>query len=86
VVGMPGSGTPAGTVGTALTNLEDRAHTHSGSATVDLDSGDDSSGSKSGGSPSGSDSHQTASVSLTTSAAHTSDVMPYVQLLACQKQ
>ena len=30
VVGLPAAGTLAGTVGTALTNLEDRTHTHTG--------------------------------------------------------
>ncbi|MEK7544078.1 MAG: hypothetical protein AAB557_04370 [Patescibacteria group bacterium] len=85
-VGTPLSGTNAGTVGTALTNLENRTHTHSFSATT---GGPSSTNNPGAGNTdfdvsSASTSH-THGVSGTTGTATTSNIIPYIQLTACQK-
>ena len=82
LVGVPSGGTIQGTVGTALTNLQNKTHTHTGpSHTHSITVGN----MNSGGTPfHGQDPSGSGGTGLTgTSAA--SNSLPYVQLLFCSK-
>ncbi len=82
IVGLPASGTLNGTVGTALTNLLDRTHTHTGPSHTHSLQGpnfDAAGGSGALG------FNTSASGTGATGTAATSSVMPYIQLLVCQK-
>ncbi|KKU95054.1 MAG: LPXTG-motif cell wall anchor domain protein, partial [Candidatus Gottesmanbacteria bacterium GW2011_GWA1_48_13] len=90
VVGTPASGTIAGTVGTALTDLEDRTHSHSVDPPSTGTSGSGSSpGSSGGGFPdttfAPSHSHTVDIASLSSGTTATSNVIAYIQLTYCQK-
>jgi hypothetical protein len=89
IVGVPAGGTVAGTVGTALTNLQDRTHSHSFSAAAGT--GPSSNGRNVPDNPQENDtmpfmSHtHSVTVSGTTGTQATSNSMPYIQLRFCQK-
>ncbi len=94
MVGLPLSGTLAGTVGTALTNLEDRTHTHTGpshthsvSATYDPEFHSQSNTAIVGAQSTSASGTGATSASGTgaTGTEATSNVTPYIQLTACQK-
>ncbi len=87
IVGLPASGTLNGTVGTALTNLLDRTHTHTGSSHAHtITSNIDTSASVYGGGTQIAGTQTTsAGGNGATGTAATSNVMPYIQLLVCQK-
>lgn len=115
VVGLPSGGTNAGTVGTALTNLEDRTHTHTGPShthtgpshthTVYAASAIWGAAYNGGWSPAGviatgvqgyyaTNNPETGSAGTgatgaggtgATGTAATSGIIPYIQLLVCQK-
>ncbi|MBI5620811.1 hypothetical protein HY949_03470, partial [Candidatus Gottesmanbacteria bacterium] len=85
-VGTPASGTNAGTVGTAYTNLENRTHTHNGpshthgysiSVAGTFDNGSNTIAGNYGGGTTYADGTQATSA--------TSATPPYIQLTACQK-
>ena len=78
IVGLVASGTAAGTVGTAFTNLQNKTHTHSGSTTASVDA------TAAGGSGTNfsRDIHTHA---VTIGNASTSDVLAYIQRLGIVK-
>ena len=85
IVGTPSSGTNAGTVGTAFTDLEDRTHSHSYSGST---SGGGSHGFDSGegaNDNSAADAGHQHSFSGTSGTSATSNVIPYIQLTYCSK-
>lgn len=93
IVGNPSGGTGAGTVGTALSNLEDRTHTHvyttvpSHAHTYDVGnyvSSVNLKAASSNSSTNGSPSTSTVG-SASPSTQATSHMMPYIQLLAIKK-
>ena len=80
VVGLVNSGTAAGTVGTALTNLQNKTHTHS--VTVNALAG----GTRKGGTSNPASIIENNNVpTASAGTASTSDVIPYIQLRACSK-
>ena len=82
-IGTPLSGTNAGTVGTAFTNLEDRTHTHTGPSHAHNIANNLSNGGQGNGvNYAGSQSSSSDGTGLT---GATSATMPYIQLTACQK-
>ena len=78
IVGLVGSGTAAGTVGTAFTNVQDKTHTHLGSTAVSLDA------TAAGGSGTNF-SRNTHTHAVTIGNAATSDVLAYIQRLGIIK-
>ncbi|MEK9143391.1 MAG: hypothetical protein AAB481_02070, partial [Patescibacteria group bacterium] len=101
MVGLPAAGTLAGTVGTAFTNLENRTHTHTGPSHTHTGPSHSHSISSQYNAESHSMSATSLAAAQTTSSsgtgstsadgtgatgtAATSNVIPYIQLLACQK-
>ena len=80
VVGLVNGGTAAGTVGTALTNLQNKTHTHS--VTVNALAG----GTRKGGTSNPASIIENNNVpTASAGTASTSDVIPYIQLRACSK-
>ncbi len=72
--------TAAGTVGTALTNLQNKTHTHS--VTVNALTG----GTRKGGTSNPASIIENNNVpTASAGTASTSDVIPYIQLRACSK-
>jgi hypothetical protein len=92
VVGMPASGTKGGTVGSALTNLLDRTHTHTYDTIAHVHSvpwvgtpGSNSNGLAANMTIGGyNDTGSTGSGSGITSTAATSNTMPYIQYPAIE--
>jgi hypothetical protein len=90
VVGVPSGGTLSGTVGTALTNLENRTHSHGMTHTHTWNPG--GSYNVAAGNPvtnggvlgSGVISGSNSTYSGNTGIAATSDVIPYIQLRYCK--
>lgn len=100
VVGTPASGTNAGTVGTALTDLEDKTHTHQYYEYVQGSETGNTYGARFPDANSDMDGVQSVQSTDTynvvggissyrwlrdTETASTSDVIPYIQLTYCQK-
>lgn len=94
IVGLPSGGTSAGTVGTALTDLQDKTHTHSVTATGAVGSIAASSdaavkvGTSASNAAASGHTHAapafTGSPATSTTAA-TSDVLSYIQYRVCSK-
>ena len=83
VVGTPSGGTNAGTRGSALTDLQDKGHTHPGPShfhTLSFDEG-------STNTPAGEEitQSQTGATTGTTASTSSSGWLPYVQLTFCSK-
>ena len=83
VVGTPLSGTNAGTVGTAYTNLEDRTHTHIPSSTSHSHTTVEYDGYN--GVPGENRGSSSATTGGTSATNATSATPPYIQLTACKK-
>jgi hypothetical protein len=81
VVGRPSGGTDEGTVGTALTNLQNKTHTHSFSGTTSTGA----TGAVAGLAPSAALPSHTHTYSGTTGTSALSNFLAYIQLLAIQK-
>jgi hypothetical protein len=83
IVGLPSGGTDEGTVGTALTDQQDKTHTHSFSATSGAPSATSNVMAPASNTiPSTTHTHD---VSGTTGTAALSDFLSYIQLLAIKK-
>ena len=100
IVGTPSGGTDGGTVGTALTNLQDKTHAHTYTDVVNHVHVENVNSSASGGAgkfgidtnASGSQASELSTANPTggvatgtTATKATSDVIPYIQLRACSK-
>lgn len=86
VVGTPGSGTNEGTVGTALTNLQNKTHTHTGPSHTHTYTTSDFFAPVGGGTAAWTTGGaSSAGGTGATGTAATGDVIPYIQLTYCSK-
>ena len=83
IVGTPSGGTDEATVGTALTDKQDKTHTHiTASHTHSLNTGAALGNSQSNEPPLDTDA---GGVGTTGTAAAASDILPYIQFRVCKK-
>ncbi len=94
IVGVPSGGTIGGTVGTALTNLQNPTHTHTLSTTpshthdINADNGGGAGNARLAGSNGGGTNYTATTLSAGSASPSTSaanHITPYIQLLVIQK-